>query len=329
MTCFLQSPSVPDPSPRLAVLSPLVSPKRRRLAVERTRRIARRLLSACGVATLGAALAAGSPAFADDPYLPIVPVGPGNGGFDDTGTVPGNIIESKGDLIRDRGKSLYFQSLSARQYQAAIDRALDNRREAIESYYDMRTLRDAYVKSNRLRVTDELAREIAERGAPDRLTSTFLNSETGELRWPEPLDAEALEPYRKPIEEAFAKRSSPGSPYTLLDHLKVHRMVDLMQEALEMIKDGLPVREYIALDDYLTQISFESRFDASGNRVDLSSSLASKKSTTAGRASQSPTDTDGPSQAARNQQDTAETSPQQAESVDIEDVPAEPSPATD
>ena len=266
--CRKKEPTPPGQSVATGLPARLVT----RSAIQR---VGRRLVACCGVGVL---LTVGLPVAADEPYVPVVPIPPGGDGIDSTGTVPGNIIESTGDYVRDRGKALYFRSLSARQYQAAIDRALDNRRESIQSYYDMKALRDAYVKSNRLRVTDELAREIAERGAPERLTSTFLNSDTGELRWPEPLDAEALSPYRKPIEEAFKKRSSPGSAYTLFDHLKVHRMVDLMQEALEMIKDGLPVREYIALDEYLTRISFESRFDASGERIDLNRSLSSETS---------------------------------------------------
>jgi len=92
---------------------------------------------------------------------------------------------------------------------------------------------------------------------------------TGEIFWPSPLDHPALKPYRKPIEDTLDKRGKDGAVYRRWDYLKVHRMVNLINEAIDSIEDQLERKELFALRDYLDQIDFEARFTIDGERVDI------------------------------------------------------------
>lgn len=213
--------------------------------------------------------------YADDDSLGVGVPGAGVGVIDDdfidddddVGTATGDVLEARGDLARGLGKGALLRSLSVTELQRALRLRLENREERVEQYYELREYRDAMV-DDPIDITAEDAREIAARGAPDRLGKNQINRETGEIYWPSPLDHVSLKPYRKPIEETFAKRSSPGEKYREWDYLKVQRMVNLIGEALEMIEDQLNAREMVALESYLAQIDFEARFNAEGERVD-------------------------------------------------------------
>ncbi len=187
---------------------------------------------------------------------------------DDVGTVESSNLRGLGALERSRGRRTYFESLSAINLQKAIDAYLENQRERIESYYEMRDYRDQKVADKRHTVSLEDAKRIAKEKAPDRLTSQEFDAKNGKIYWPDPLDDKVLLPYTRLINETFAKRSDPGQRYRGEDARRVQRMVQLMQSAVDTIKHELPVREYITLSDYLSSVSYEASFDAAGNRVD-------------------------------------------------------------
>ncbi|KAA5546114.1 hypothetical protein FYK55_04250 [Roseiconus nitratireducens] len=187
---------------------------------------------------------------------------------DDASTAAGDVIEARGELARGLGKGSYLKSLSAKQLQAAIDKMLDNRRESVETYYKLRELRDEAV-DNETNITQERAQRIAAMKAPDRLTKSQIDRNSGKLYWPSPLDDDALAAYRKPIEETLKKRSSPGEEYNKWDHLKVRRMVSLISAAVESVEDRMDPAEVVALNQYLDRIDYESRFNAADERVDF------------------------------------------------------------
>ncbi len=133
-------------------------------------------------------------------------------------------------------------------------------------YYDLKDMREKELQEDRLSASER--RQIASRAAPDRLNGNQIDRSTGELYWPSPLDSAVLKPYRKPIEDALAKRGESDAVYREFDFLKVHRMVKRIEEAVESIEDKLNAREVVALMNYLEQIDYEARFDIDGNRVD-------------------------------------------------------------
>ncbi len=216
------------------------------------------------------------PAMADEPdtYIPPLPPTPIIVGddFDNEGgsTVAGDALRGRAKLAEALGKEAYYRSLSARQFQEAIDKMLENNRERIESYYEIRAKHDEadLWRNYKTPITQAQANRLAKEAAPDRLTKSQINPESGVITWPKPLDDDALKKYRKPIDEAFEKRASPGVSYTKFDHLRVERMTDLMQRAVDSIKDKIDTEEYLALTNYLDSIRYESAFDGKGGRVD-------------------------------------------------------------
>ncbi|WP_037198559.1 hypothetical protein [Rhodopirellula baltica] len=192
-----------------------------------------------------------------------------DGLFDNDGasTAAGDILESRGDLAEGLGRGAVLRSLSAERFQEAIAKQLENRKESVELYYDIKKLREEQLKEDRMSASDRM--KIANKQKPDRLNENQIKRDTGEIYWPEPLDSPVLEPYRRPIERTLAKRYQPDAQYQEFDFIKVHRMVKRMEEAIDSIRDELDVRELVALKDYLVQIDYEARFDSKNNRVDF------------------------------------------------------------
>lgn len=187
-------------------------------------------------------------------------------GGDDVSTATGDILESRGDLAEGLGKGALLRSLSAKQLQKAIDKRLENRKERVEMYYNLKDMREEELEEDRLSASER--QRIASSSAPDRLNKNQIDRKTGEIYWPSPLDSPVLKPYRKPIEDTLDKRGQEGVVYREFDFLKVHRMIKRIEEAVESIEDKLDVREVVALKTYLEQIEYESRFDINDNRVD-------------------------------------------------------------
>lgn len=195
-----------------------------------------------------------------------VPADDGLLGGDENVTATGDVLDATGELARGLGKGALLQSMSAEQLQEAIGKALENREEGLEQYYELRELRKQEMMNDSPSM--DSVRKVASSRAPERLGDHQINRETGDLYWPSPLDDEALKPYRKPIEETFAVRSSPGHEYRRIDYVKVSRMVGLIREAVDSIADQLDSKEVGALNDYLTQIDYDARFNGANERVD-------------------------------------------------------------
>ncbi|MCC9658362.1 hypothetical protein [Rhodopirellula halodulae] len=198
-----------------------------------------------------------------------LPITADDGLFDTDGaaTATGDILESQGDLAEGLGRGAALRSLSAVRLQEAIDKQLENRRESVELYYDLKQLREEQLEKDRLSASERM--KIANSKKPDRLSDNQIQRDSGKIYWPEPLDSPVLEPYRRPIEKTLAKRSNPEADYSEFDFIKVHRMVKRIEEAIESIRDELDTRELVALKDYLVQIDYEARFDSKNNRVDF------------------------------------------------------------
>jgi hypothetical protein len=188
-------------------------------------------------------------------------------GGNSVGTVTSSNLRGMASLEESLGRRAYFESLSAINLQKAIDANLYNRRQSLQAYYEMRELREEAVR-NRNRITHEDAVRLAKQRAPNRLTSQDYDPLTGEIFWPRPLDSEVLLPYTTIINESFVKRSGSDRAYSAADARRVERMVTLIQEAVDAVKKELPVKEYIALSDYLASISYEASHDLEGNRID-------------------------------------------------------------
>ena len=201
------------------------------------------------------------------------------GGYGYGGTVVGAPAQTAaaanargiGELREDTGQAMLFQSLSAEKLQEAIDKQLDNRRERIETYYKMREINEEYREEQHLKaygtINESKAEQLAKAGLPERLTEQELDPQTGKIKWPSPLDAEGLEPYRRPIDQGLTKRVAQPAQYTAGDARMVNRMVDLVKEAVDALDEALPAAEHVALDKYLDRIGFEARFTGDGTRL--------------------------------------------------------------
>ncbi|TWU08596.1 hypothetical protein [Allorhodopirellula heiligendammensis] len=182
-------------------------------------------------------------------------------------TVAGDELRGAADLAVGLGQGSLLRSMSAVQLQKALQERLKFRQENLEGYYNNKAFREAELKK---KTAEGVAnyKAATEHTTNKRLSKSQIHPATGELYWPKPLDAKELAPYRKPIEEALAKRGSPGETYDRFDYLRVSKMLTLISEAVDSIKDKLDPREVVALKEYLNQIDFDARFNAENERID-------------------------------------------------------------
>ncbi len=186
-------------------------------------------------------------------------------------TATGDALRSEGQLEALRGEGMYFRSLSAEHFQNALHREMDNRKESVEDYYELRELNKrerARLKPYHHHSASDSPEKVAAVIADHRLSDKQYDKKTGKIFWPKPLDSPKLAKFRSPIDKAFARRANTKEAYTKLDHYQVQRMVNLMKSAVESVKDKLVPGERGALDEYLDKIAFDSSFDRDNNRVE-------------------------------------------------------------
>lgn len=182
-------------------------------------------------------------------------------------TAAGDAMRGAGDLAVGLGQGSLLRSMSAVQLQKALQERLSLRQESLEGYYNNKAFREAQLKKETAEGVENY-KAVAKRSTHKRLSKSQIHPATGELYWPRPLDAKELEPYRRPIEESLAKRGSPGETYDRFDYLRVSKMLTLISEAVDSIKDKLDPLEVVALKEYLEQIDFDARFNAADERID-------------------------------------------------------------
>ncbi|TWT74276.1 hypothetical protein [Allorhodopirellula solitaria] len=182
-------------------------------------------------------------------------------------TAAGDQMRGAGALAVGLGQGSLLESMSATQLQKALQERLKLRQESLEGYYNNKAFREEELKR---KTAEGVAnyKAAAKRSTHKRLSKSQIHPSTGELYWPKPLDAKELEPYRRPIEESLAKRGSPGETYDRFDYLKVAKMLNLISEAVDSIKDKLDAAEVVALKQYLEQIDYDARFNAADERID-------------------------------------------------------------
>lgn len=162
-------------------------------------------------------------------------------------------------LIRARGEYLLLAAHARVTATEAQRREIENRRQGIESYFEMQqTNRQLRAAQRGPRPSQETLVRYAQAGKPDRLSPGDLDAASGRVSWPLLLLADAFAPYRAQIEALFADRAA-GGELTVAGSLRVAETTKTMLGELKRRIAQLPSSEYMAARRFLESLAYEAR----------------------------------------------------------------------
>lgn len=164
-------------------------------------------------------------------------------------------------FVEAQGQANYMNSLGALNYQEAYRRAIENSVNRLEAYYVRKDLWHDHQEKYRRRPLDEEGyNKLAASRTPNRLTADQYDTETGELRWPYPLDAKAFTEAREAVEKRLAERSVDNAGWGSRHYEQLRRDVEAMREILSSGRTVLAPDQYVRADSFLDSVLWEGRF---------------------------------------------------------------------
>ncbi|QEG40150.1 hypothetical protein [Roseimaritima ulvae] len=209
-----------------------------------------------------------APQSSSDGYAPAIAY-PDNGftWLHHASTVDEGRLRGAAALVESAGKSNYYNSLAAVNFQEAYRRAIDNTVRRTEAYYARRDLWSDYQERYRRKPLDMSGyQKLAAARSPERLTVDEYDAESGAIRWPFPLDGAVFGEHRETILKLLNDRSVENSGWGSRNYEMIRREVSEMKEILEAGRDSIELNLYINALEFLESVEWEARF-APGTRV--------------------------------------------------------------
>lgn len=176
-------------------------------------------------------------------------------------TAEEGIFRGAAAFVESAGKSNYYSSLAAVNYQEAYRRAIENTVKRTEAYYARRDLWSDHQERYRRKPLDMQGyQKLAAARSPERLTAEQYDAESGAIRWPFPLDGAVFGEHRKAIVNLLNERSVENSGWGSRNFEMIRREVSEMKEILEAGRDAVELNLYINALEFLESVEWEARF---------------------------------------------------------------------
>lgn len=177
-------------------------------------------------------------------------------------TVPGSISQGAADVIRARGEFNYLTSQAAIFANQARALQLQNARDYVHTYFDLRQANRLYRAAERgPRPGPEAWIRYAQAARPDRLSPAELDAITGRINWPILLQADEFARYRAELEALFATRADLGGINTW-GYLRIDQTSKALLEQLKGRVADFPPQDYIQARRFLEALAYEAKYPA-------------------------------------------------------------------
>jgi hypothetical protein len=164
-------------------------------------------------------------------------------------------------VIQAAGQARLMDSIAAGNYEDARSKAIDNRLQWTNTYFEMKQQNAAYRKSMQAPpLSYEAAVRIARQKAPTRPTNSQLDAVTGAIAWPIVLQDPIFEDQRKQLEAAFAERAQTSGSISFATFQKVDTLCGDMLSKLQANLTSFPPQEYTVARNFVTGLCYEARF---------------------------------------------------------------------
>jgi hypothetical protein len=174
-------------------------------------------------------------------------------------TAEEGVMRGMSDIISAQGQYNLNTSAAAINMTAAQRNYIENRDLATNTYFQMRSENKQYRAAEQgPRPTMAQAVRYAQAGQPKRLSPSEVDTVSGAIAWPAPLQAADYAQSRQQVEALFAKRAQyQGLAYQ--DQLAVKQLIDTMIETLKGQINDLPPMDYTSSKAFLQSLAVEAR----------------------------------------------------------------------
>jgi len=160
----------------------------------------------------------------------------------------------------------YYNLMTAQArvvHAEAASREIDNREQAIDSYFAMREKnRQERAAERGPRPTTEQLERIAAAGRPDRLSPSDVNTVTGEITWPRLLQEAEFGAFRAALENVFAQRAVSGQLHAHAVGAAQQATDGMMAQLKTRVRDANQ-QDYIAARRFIESLAYEVQRPAS------------------------------------------------------------------
>lgn len=177
-------------------------------------------------------------------------------------TVPGSMAQGYSDVIRARGEYNYLTSQAAVFGAQARALQLQNARDYVQTYFDLRRANRTYRLLERgPRSGPEAWVRYAQAARPDRLSPAEFDAISGRISWPILLQADEFAKPRAELEALFATRADLGGVNTW-GYLRIDQMAKALLEQLKLRVADFPPQDYIQARRFLEALAYEAKYPA-------------------------------------------------------------------
>lgn len=185
----------------------------------------------------------------------------GGSGYYRSSSVAEGYLTGWGRYVHALGTYNLNSSLAAINLQEARRLAIENRQQAVTSYFELRQRNQNFRDMNRKpRLTMEELARVNKAMIPDRLSTQQFEPATRTIFWPASLKGPDFAEERLAIEQEFAKRGEVPTGIGSDNHLEIREAAASIRGKLsEQIAEMRP-EDYIAAKKFLDSVTYESRF---------------------------------------------------------------------
>jgi len=170
-------------------------------------------------------------------------------------------VRSAGQFNRDTGTAEVL-------HQEAINRGIDNRYDAVDTYFDVRRLNRQQRNAERgPSPTQEDVLRYSQDRLPQRLPLASLDRNSGAISWPAVLMRPEFDDHRARLEHVFQGRSYYNSGAASQSYLEIKQEADRMMLTLQDRVYEIDPFAYVQAKNFIKGLSFEGRFVAGNNSL--------------------------------------------------------------
>ena len=176
--------------------------------------------------------------------------------YDHASTLEEGVLRGGADLLRGIGDMNYSNSLAMINGQEARSRSIDNAKNAVQTYFDIKAInRQARAQTRRPPVTSSDAIRMARNAAPKGLSATEFNTASGTLVWPSVLSEAEFATERVTIDGLVASHGIEVREVKLIAAEMDAKLVTKVEE--------LPASDYLAAKRFLRGLQADAAYGPS------------------------------------------------------------------
>jgi len=184
------------------------------------------------------------------------------GGYHHASTVEEGAARGMADVVRSAGYANLMNSEAAINLGQATSQYIDNRMQATQTYFQMRSINKQAREAERGPLpTQEAVIRYSKSRVPQRLSKSDLDPISGQLSWPSILVSEDYKDGRDKLEALYMERAKKGY-LSLEEFTQVQNLAKQMDNQLKENISKYPPGAYVNAKKFVRSLALESNLQA-------------------------------------------------------------------